>query len=263
MRGMTRDCVVEMFDRKTIYLFAAVTFIAVVIALLSPKMEVEFHATGNVDMGSVGDFLTNPVTKVLSTFLKFMVFLAVMASAGLVPNMLAKGRADFYLSKPISRTSLFLNKLFGIWLVYGGTIVLGGILTYAALVSAHGFFDWKILYVFALGLVSLFIWLSITTTAGIVSGSTVMSIMSAFLVWVAQVILYWHEQIRQFLGSKPVGYVVDGLYYIFPKTGEVSTIANACAFGKPVESWMPLYSSLIFSVALVTLAVIIFKRKNY
>jgi ABC-type transport system involved in multi-copper enzyme maturation permease subunit len=129
MKGITRDCVVEMFDRKTVYLFAAVTFIAVVLALLSPKMEMEFYATGDIDMGSMGDFLTNPVTKVLSTFLAFMVFLVVMASAGLVPNMLAKGRADFYLSKPISRTSLLLNKLFGIWLVYGGTIVLCGILT--------------------------------------------------------------------------------------------------------------------------------------
>ncbi len=263
MRGITRDCVVEMFDRKTVYLFAAVTLIAVLVALLLPKMEVEFYATGNVGMGSVGDFLTNPVTKALSIYLKFMVFLVVMASAGLVPSMLVRGTADFYLSKPISRTSLLLNKLFGVWLVYGGMLVLCGILTYFALVSAHGFFDWKILYAFIFGLVSLFIWLSITTTAGIATGSTVMSIMSAFLVWVAQVILQWHGQIKEFIGSKPVGYIVDGLYYIFPKTGEVSTIADTCAYGKPVESWVPLYSSLIFSVALVILAVAIFRRKNY
>jgi hypothetical protein len=118
-------------------------------------------------------------------------------------------------------------------------------------------------YVFVLGLVSLFIWLSITTTVGIVTGSTAMSIMSAFLVWVAQAIFVWHEHIKGVLESKPVGYVVDSLYYILPKTGEVSAITNACALGKPVESWMPLYSSLIFSVALVILAVVVFKRKNY
>jgi ABC-type transport system involved in multi-copper enzyme maturation permease subunit len=263
MRGITRDCVVEMFDRKTVYLFIAVTFIAVVLAFLSPKMEVEFYSTGNVDMGSMGDFLTNPVTKALSTYLMFMVFLAVMASAGLVPSMLARGRADFYLSKPISRTSLLLNKLFSIWLVYGGTVVLCGLLIYAALALTHGFFDWKIFYIFILVLVNLFIWLSITTTAGIVTGSTAMSVMSAFLVWVAQVILHWHEQIKGFLESKPVGYIVDGLYYILPKTSEVSAIADACAFGKPIESWMPLYSSLIFSTTLVALGVVIFKRKNY
>lgn len=263
MRGITRDCVVEMFDRRTIYLFVGVTLIALVIIVLTPKMEIEFHATGNIDVGPMTDLLRNPVTKVLGAFLSFMVFLAVLATAGLVPNMLIKGRADFFLSKPISRTSLLLSKMFSIWVVYGGTIVLCGVTTYAVAVWVHGFFDWKVLYLFVLNLASFFVWLSITITAGIVSGSNAISIMSAFLFWVAQAILRFHEQIKGFLASKPVGYIIDALYYVVPKTGEIGDLTDALALGKPVESWMPLSSSLMFSVALICLAAVIFKRKDY
>jgi len=263
MRGITRDSVVEMFERKAVYVFAGVTLIAVVIILLMPKMEIEFHATGNVDIGGISDLLRNPITKAFSTYLSFMVFLAVLATAGLVPNMLIKGRADFYLSKPMSRSSLLLNKLFGIWMVYGGLIVFCGIITYAVAVGVHGFFEWKVLYLFALNLVSFLVWLCITITTGIISGSGVISIMTAFLFWVAQVILRYHEQIKAFLESKPLGDIVDVLYYIVPKPGEIDGLANSLALGKPVASWMPLYSSLIFSAALICLAVVIFKRKDY
>lgn len=263
MRGITRDCVVEMFDRKIVHLFVAMTVIAAVISLLVPRVDIEFHTTGNMDMGSMIDFFHKPVTIALSIFLSFMVFLAVLATAGLIPNMLVKGRADFFLSKPLSRTGLLLHKILGIWLVYGAMIALCGSIVYAVMVLVHGLFDWKVLYLFVLNLVSFFIWLSITITVGIVSGSSAISIMSAFLVWVAQAILKFHDQINDFLASKPLEYTIDTLYYIVPKTGEISNLADTLALGKPVESWVPLYSSLAFSAALLVVAVIIFKRKNY
>ncbi len=263
MRGITRDCVVEMFDCKILYVFFTVTLVAVLVVLLSSNMEIEFHSMGNVDMGPMTDILRNPVTKALSTYLSFLVFLAVLATAGLMPNMLIKGREDFYLSKPISRSALFLNKLFGIWAVYGAIVVLCGVVTYAVAVWVHGFFDWKVLYLFGMNLVSFFIWLSIITAAGIIAGSNSISIMTAFLFWVAQAILGFHEQIKEFLGSKPVGYLADALYYIVPKTGEIDQLTDAVALGKPVTSWMPLYSSLMFSFALICLVIVIFKRKDY
>jgi len=263
MRGITRDCVVEMFDRKTVYLFVAVVLVSIVISLLSPKPDIEIQMQGNMDMTPMADWLRNPLTKALSVFLSFVLFLAVLATAGLVPNMLVKGRADFFLSKPLSRTALLLHKMLGIWVVYGAMVVLCGIAIYVTMLLRSNFFDWKVFYLFAFNFVSFFIWLSIIVTVGIVSGSGAISIMGAFLAWVAQFILSYHTQIKSFYDSKPVGYIVDTLYYIVPKTGEVSNLANALALGKPVESWMPLYSSLIFAVLFVILAIIVFKRKSY
>jgi ABC-type transport system involved in multi-copper enzyme maturation permease subunit len=263
MRGIIGDCFVEMVDRKIIHVFAVVTVLAVLAVLLSSQMDMEFHVSGDLDMQPMTDLMRNPVIIAISTFMQFLLFLIVMASAGVVPNMLVRGRADFYLSKPLSRISLLLNKLFGIWLTYGVVMTLTGVITYIMIVLVFGLFDWKIISLFALNLVSFVIWLSITTTVGILSGSTAMSIMSAFLIWVAQLILGLHEQIKAFLDSKTAGFIVDVLYYIVPKTGEIRDITESLALGKPVYTWMPLYSSLIFALVLVYLAAGVFKRKDY
>ena len=263
MRGLVRDSVVEMFDRKTVWIFLAVTLIGVVVAVLTPQVDMDIRMEGNMDFGSLGDYLRNPVTMALSGFLAFVVFLTVMATAGVIPTMLVRGRADYYLSKPISRAALLLNKTLSVWLVYGAMIMLCGVIFYIALVLAHGLFDWRVLYLFGLYLVSLFIWLSVTITVGVVSGSTAIAMMSAFLVWVAQKILHFHEEINAFVDSRPVGYVIDALYYIVPKTGELAGLIDALALGKPVDSWLPLYSSLMFAFACTVLAVVVFKRKNY
>lgn len=263
MRGLVRDSLVEMFDRKTVWIFLAVTLIGVVVAVLTPQVDMEIRMEGNMDFGPLGDYLRNPVTMALSGFLAFVVFLTVMATAGVIPTMLVRGRADYYLSKPISRTGLLLNKTLAIWLVYGAMILLCGVICYVTLVLVHGFFDWRVLYLFGLYLVSLFIWLSVTITVGVVSGSTAIAMMSAFLVWVAQKILHFHEEINAFVDSQPVSYVIDALYYIVPKTGELASLIDTLALGKPVDSWLPLYSSLMFAFACMVLAVVIFKRKNY
>ena len=263
MRGLVRDCVVELFARKTVYLFLAVTLVAVLLGLATGKASFEFHVEGNMDVDGVADFLRNPVTHVMNTFLSFLVFLAVLATAGLVPGMLARGRAEFYLSKPVSRTTLLLNKLFAVWGVYSFLILISGAVLYAVLVTIHGRFDWDVLYLPALNLVSFFIWLSITTVAGVLTGSTAVSIMCAFLVWVAQLILSFHDQIRALVGSQVIGVIVDVLYYIFPKTGQLGDITRGLAMGRPVDDWMVLCSSVAFAGAMLVVAVLVFNKKDY
>ncbi len=263
MKGITRDCVVEMFARKTIYLFAAVTLVAVLLGLLTVNVDLHFEVTGTAERGAIAGFLQNPVTHVLGMFMSFLVFLAVLATAGLVPTMLVKGRAEFFLSKPISRTSLLLNRLFAVWAVYGLTIVVSGAVLYAVLVLIHGFFDWKVLYLFVFSLVSFFIWLSITVAAGVLFGSTVISLMCAFLVWVAQAVLKYHETVGGIVGSRLVSQLATVLYYVVPKTSQIGDRTTALAMGNVVVDWMPVYTSVAFALVAVLLAVLVFKRRDY
>ena len=107
-----------------------------------------------------------------------------------------------------------------------------------------------------------FIWLSVTSFAGVLTGSSGMSIMAAFIVWMAQRILSFHEGIKSFTDSQVVRFIVDALYYIFPKTGEMFDLTDQAVSGN-ISSWMPLYSSLIFAVVLFFVTVAIFKRKDY
>ena len=265
MRGITRDCVAELFDRKIIWLFAVITLIAVVVIILSGNIQFggSFTSGDDMDIGEVNDMLGNPIMRVFSSFVSFLVILVVMATAGLIPSMMIRGRSDFYLSKPISRTSLLLNKFFGIWISYGAMIVICGLIGYGVMYMVHGISGESISYLFVLNLFSLFIWLCITTFAGIVFGSTSMAIISAALVWFAQWVLGWHDYLKQIVDSEALTGTVDVLYYIVPKTGELSDLTVSLALGNPVTSWMPLWSSLIFAFMLLVITIMIFNRKNY
>ena len=87
--------------------------------------------------------------------------------------------------------------------------------------------------------------------------------MAAFLVWVFQMILDYHETINQFVDSSWASYLIDGLYYIVPKTSAIGDMAILLARDQPVDSWMPLWSSLIFALAMYYFAARVFDRKDY
>jgi ABC-type transport system involved in multi-copper enzyme maturation permease subunit len=191
-----------------------------------------------------------------------LVFLSVMATAGLIPDMLARGRADFYLSKPLSRARLLLTKVFGIWIVYGCLMVASFMVNYFLSSALNGIFDLRFLYIVIMNLIAFLIWLSVTAFAAILTHSTAISIMAAFLVWIAQWVLQYHDFVKEITDSKVFIYIVDALYYIFPKASELSSLTSSVIFDH-VESWLPLYSSLIFAVALMAVTVVIFNRKSY
>ncbi|MBN1211677.1 MAG: hypothetical protein JXA92_03790 [candidate division Zixibacteria bacterium] len=265
MKGITRDSLVEMFDRKLVYVFAVVTALTVLIVILSGSIDgqIRMQTGGDMNVDDFNQVLGDPIIRVFEFFVSFLVFLAVMGTAGMIPTMLEKGRADYYLSKPISRTALFLNKFVGILIVYGLTIILCGGIVYLSLGLVHGIFDFRIVYLFLFSLLAFFIWYSITAFAGIVFGSNAIAIMSAFIVWILQKILSARDVIKTLADSKPVDYIVDTSYYIIPKTGEISDMSVRMVSGRVIHDWMPLYSSLLFAIVLVYVTIYIFKRKNY
>jgi len=265
MRGITRDCVVEMFDRKIWFIFALVTLFTIIAIALSGTMDFKLsvQTNENLDLQQINNIFGDPLMRSYSLFLSFLIFLTVLATSGLIPNMLKKGRAEFYLSKPLSRNSLLLNKLFGIWFTYGSIIVLCSVFVWATMYLIYGFFDWHILYILISGLVVLFLWLSIIVFTGIIFRTNALVLMTVFIVWVIQYILKYHESISAFFKSKQIGYVVDTLYYIIPKTSKIADIAFEYASKHNMVSWEPLYSSLLFVIILLFVTSYVFKRISY
>lgn len=263
MRGTIHDCFLEMVDRKAIWMFAVVTVIAVLIIGATSSFEIQF----GVEDGSGDDPFADVIDAVgingLSWHLGFMMFLAVFATAGIIPNMLVRGRAEFYLSKPISRTTFYLGRLASIWLVYGATIVVCGIITLLALYLVHGYSNANMVYLFGECLLSFCIWLCVTTFAGIAFGSSSMAMMTAFVTYILQVVLGYHDAFRNFVGDKLIADIGDLLYYVFPKTGEIGDIAEQMAMGETVGSWMPVWSTLLFAAVLLGGTIVMFNRKDY
>ncbi|MEW6051379.1 MAG: ABC transporter permease subunit [Candidatus Zixiibacteriota bacterium] len=265
MRGINRDTVVEMFDRKIIWLFVGLTAFSLLVVFLTRGVEfnIRIDTAGDAEMNDMMATLANPVTRAIGSYLSFLIFLAVLGSAGHLPHMLERGRIDFYLARPITRTRLLTARLAGIALAYGTMILLSGAVVYLALVAAHGSAGLNILYLFASSLTAFLIWLSVTALAAVISGSTAMAIMAAFLVWVAQTILSYHMMFKGFFNSEIAGYVIDGLYYIVPKPSAIENIGLTLAYGAEVKDWLPLWTTLPVAFVLLVASVSLFKRHDY
>ena len=258
MRWILTDTVAELFDRKVLYIFGAMTLIGLLSIVGSASLDLKIQ----INLQEMNSALGNPVLKGINTFMYLLVFMAAMATAGLIPSMLIRGRADYYLSKPISRASLLLGKVLSIWLVYGTVMVVCVLIQFVAAGLMLDAFAWGIAQIIAINLLAFLIWLSITCFAGIATGSSGMAIMAAFLMWLVQRVLTLHDTLKQFVDSPAVTYAADTLYYVFPKTSQICDLTDQVISGA-AHSWMPLYSSLIFAVALFFITIVIFNRKSY
>jgi hypothetical protein len=127
----------------------------------------------------------------------------------------------------------------------------------------HGIFNWSMAWVLVAELISFFIWMSIVLLAGVWSGSYAIAIVSAFSIWIATKIISGAAAFQEFLKDSVLRNVIEALYYVLPKTGEITDIGDNLAKGMPIESWMPVYSSLIFAAAMVVMAVVVFQRRDY
>lgn len=265
MNGILRDTLAELIDRKILFVFLGVTIIAVLMVAATSSIDLRIQVSGPGEFGNTAPtaFAQSAMVKIFGGFLSFLIFLAAMASASLIPSALEKGRVDFYLTKPLGRAGFLLKKYLAIWLTYGGIVVVCGLFVYLIAALVHGGSDARVAYLFGVSLINLAIWFSITVAAGVVSGSTPIAVMAAFIVWVGQTILAGHVAIGEFIGSTGWKYVIDALYYILPKPAELFDQASGLCLGQTVEDWIPLVTSLLFTAAMLVVGVQVLKRKEF
>ncbi len=264
MNGLIRDTFLEAHDRKMTYLFGAITLVGAFVVMLSRGFEFNLHIESQgMDPSGIAAALQDPILRMFKAYLSFLLFLAVMASAGHIPAMLEKGRAEYYLSKPISRRSLLMGKWFAVFVTYGSMVGGSGLIIYSLVSLMHQPPDLRILFLFTMYGVSLAMWVAITTCAAVLSGSTVMSIMTAFFVWVAAAILSYHDAIKAALESPTAGNVVDTLYYLVPKASAVEQAGFQLALGRPVDDWWAFVSTVLVGAAILQAAVMILDQQDY
>jgi ABC-type transport system involved in multi-copper enzyme maturation permease subunit len=264
MSGFIRDTYLEFADRKKIVIFLGATIFVCLITVLSGQFNILSTVENADGLGAeqFNDQFNIIKLNVFNFYLLFLIILTLLSSVSIFPKRLMKGTAEYYLARPISRPSLFIKQIVGVIVVYGSVMIISALIVFGVVAMVHGAFD-GILLLLILNLVSYLIWLSVAIFAAITFGSTATAYISMFFVWVIQLILSYHESIKQMIDSKIIKSVIDTLYYIFPKTSEFSDLSLNLALGKPVVSYIPLYSSVIFSLILLIFTVIIFKRKNY
>jgi ABC-type transport system involved in multi-copper enzyme maturation permease subunit len=189
--------------------------------------------------------------------------LSVFASAGLVAAVFEPGRIELLLSKPVSRTHLLLGRYVGnvlvvaaniLYLVAGSWIIFG----VKTNVWGAGFLLSSLCTIFIFSVL-----LAVLVLVGVLWDSSAVAIMVTFAIMIVTPILAQKSTIERLLSSEWSRVVVRVLYYVLPKTSDVSVIIRHMILNQPVESWMPVWSTALFGVVVLGLGLWRFQRRSF
>lgn len=198
------------------------------------------------------------------SYLLIITFCFISVSS-FIPSMLEKGNIDLLLSKPVSRAKIILAKfLGGVLLIFLSLCYLIGFV-WLILSAKSGFWHFPFLYSILWLTLSFAVIYALIILVGLVSQSTILSIIiSFFLVFIVCPILYVREEvIFSLVSNSTVQFVINFFYHILPKPTDINKITMDMITGDPVKSYMPVFSSLLFMLAALSVSIIYFKKKDY
>jgi ABC-type transport system involved in multi-copper enzyme maturation permease subunit len=195
-------------------------------------------------------------------------FLALFATAHLVPRLQEKGTIDLYLSRPVGRTKLLLSRYSGGLLLAGANLVylIGSIwlIVFWKTGVAHARFllgGGVILFTIACLVAFAFL-------VGVVTSSTAVSLMVTYAVFFFAALLSARDKIAAAVSSEFSARVIHALYWIFPKTAELGratvSLVSGGMHGVGPAAPMAVYgSTALFGIVSFGLAAWRFSRKDF
>ncbi|HXG57933.1 MAG TPA: ABC transporter permease subunit [Thermoanaerobaculia bacterium] len=206
-----------------------------------------------------------------SGFLYFLcTFLAIFATAHLVPRMQEKGTIDLYLSRPVPRVRLLLSR-------YVAGLLLAGANTFYLIVSMWLLVVWKTHVVhprfLMAGVIILFVVATLLAFAflvGVVTSSTAVSIMTSYALFFFGFMLIGHDQFAAAVSKEWQAKVIHSLYWIVPKSAEMFGAVVSFVSEKELPRQLasattpaPFLTTAAFAIASLSLASWLFHRKEF
>ena len=197
-------------------------------------------------------------------------FLAIFATAHLVPRMQEKGTIDLYLSRPTSRMKLILSRyLAGLILAGSNVFYLIGSIWLIVMWKTHVFHP-RFFVAGAMILFVIAILLAFAFLVGVVTSSTAVSIMTSYGMFFFSLMLVSHDRIAAAVSKEWQAWLINTLYWIIPKTAEIGVAVVAYVSGTEVPervaammSPAPFATTAAFGLASLALATWLFQRKEF
>lgn len=198
-------------------------------------------------------------------------FLAIFATAHLVPRLQEKGTIDLYLSRPVSRVKLLMSRyIAGLILAATNLVYLLGSIWLIVMWKTHvvhpRFFMAGAIILFVIATLLAFAFL-----VGVVTSSTAVSIMTTYGLFFFAVMLVAHDRIAAAVSKEWQAWVINTLYWIVPKTAELGQAVVAYVGGDQIAGGRlaatltpaPFLSTAAFAVFCLVLASWLFQRKEF
>ena len=197
-------------------------------------------------------------------------FMAVFATAHLVPRMQDKGTVDLYLSRPVSRVKLLLSRyVAGLILSASNIIYLIGAV-WLIVVWKTGVANGRFLLGGLIIFLVIAVLLAFAFLVGVITSSTAVSIMTTFGIFFFGLAMAGHEKYAAAVSKDWQAWVIETLYWIFPKTAEMGQAVFAFVGGEELPERMlavltpaPFLTTAAFGVGCLVLASWLFTRKEF
>lgn len=196
-------------------------------------------------------------------FYMFAMFVAVFASATLIPAALERGRVELLLAKPVRRWQVLLARyganllvvalnncylIFGVWLIFGWKAGVWNVAFLHAILTTT--------FMFA-------VLLTVVTLVSVFSESAALATMITFGLMVTSPVLAQHKMMMKLLGSEWSRRAWMAVYQALPKFFDVGRLNTDLVLGRPVESWAPIWTSAAFGLVVLAAAVFWFEKRDY
>lgn len=197
-------------------------------------------------------------------------FMAIFATAHLVPRMQDKGTVDLYLSRPVSRVKLLLSRyVAGLILSLSNLVYLIGTVWLIVVWKTHVWHPRFLLggVIIFLGIAAL---LAFAFLVGVITSSTAVSIMTTFGVFFFGLAMAGHDKIAAAVSKEWQAWLIETLYWIFPKTAELGRAVFIFVGGSALPeravgtlTATPFWTTAAFGAGCLALASWLFTRKEF
>ena len=263
----------EAMARKVFLFFLGISAVVIIVLALISILTDTSSILGNIGNISHGN---NPVTGIggivsmfeiviINSIANLGLLLAIFSSASFVPVMLEKGNIDLLLSKPISRAQLLWGKYMGGILVVLINIAFLIIGVWFVISLKFSYWNFAILWSILLITFAYATLNAVIVLFGVMTKSSVLGMMTAYFMYLilSPFLIAAKDRMLPFLQNKVLNTILDGFYYVIPKTSEIfgKDIFNL-ASGTNIEI-QPIISSFLFLFFIMILSVELFKRKDF
>ena len=206
-----------------------------------------------------------------SVFLYFLcTFPAIFATAHLVPRMQEKGTIDLYLSRPVSRVKLLLSRyVSGLILAGSNVLYLMGAIWLIVAWKTH-VFNPRFLVGGSIIFLMIAVLLAFAFLVGVFTSSTAVSIMTTYGLFFFGLMLAAHDKIAAAVSKEWQAWLIEGMYWLFPKTAELGQAVVAFVGGEELPARVlealtpaPFLTTAAFGAGSLVLASWLFTRKEF
>lgn len=190
-------------------------------------------------------------------------FLALMATSTLFPQMLQKGSIDLLLCRPLPRWRLATARFAGgvsimafnaAYLFLGVWLVLG----LKSDIWTRGFPLSTFLAIF--GFIVLF---SVVMMVSVITESSPAGLLAGYTILMFSPVLAAHERITPAFSKEIYRQVFRWLYWMLPKSAETIGAMRRLILSQPLEIGWIVGTSLAYALACYIVTVVYFTRKDY